>query len=136
MQYQVHLQIALSYFTCSSGTLMSYRVFIVLSSHLLWHCSSFIYNYPSHSVQFSSVAQSRPTVCNPMDCSMPGLLVHHQLLEFTKIMSIDSVMPSKPSHPLSSPSPPALSLSQHQGLFKRVNSSHEVAKVLEFQLQR
>ena len=83
----------------------------------------------------SSVAQSCPTLCDPMNCSTPVLPVHHQLPEFTKtrVHWVDDAI--KPSHPLSSPSPPALNLSQHQGLFKWVSSSHQVAKVLEFQLQ-
>ena len=85
--------------------------------------------------QFSSVTQLCPTVCNPMNCSMPGLLVHHQLLEFTPTRVHWVGDGIQPSHPLSSPSPPALNLSQHHGLFKWVNSSHQVARVLEFQLQ-
>ena len=86
-------------------------------------------------VQFSSVAQSCPTLCDPMNCSTPGLPVHHQLPEFT-LTYVHWVSDAiQPSHPLSSPSPPALNLSQHQGLFKWVSSSHQVAKVLEFQLQ-
>ena len=86
------------------------------------------------SVQFSSVAQSCPTLCNPMNCSTPGLPVHHQLPEFTQthIHRVGDAI--QLSHPLSSPSPPAPNPSQHQGLFQGVNSSHEVAKVLEFQL--
>ena len=86
------------------------------------------------TVQFSSVAQSRLTLCNPMDCSTPGLPVYHQLPEFTQthIHWVGDVI--QPSHPLSSPSPPAPNRSQPQGLFQWVNSSHEVAKVLEFQL--
>ena len=85
-------------------------------------------------LQFSSVTQSCPTLCDPMNHSMPGLPVHHQLPESTQthIHWVSDAI--QPSHPLSSPSPPALNLSQHQGLFKRVSSSHEVAKVLEFQL--
>ena len=87
------------------------------------------------SVQFSSITESCPTLCDPMDCSTPGLPVHHQLPEFTQthILSVRDAI--QPSHPLSSPSPPALNLSHHQGLFKWVSSSHQVAKVLEFQLQ-
>ena len=87
------------------------------------------------SVQFSSVAQSRLTLCNPVDCSMPGFPLHHHLLEFTQthVHWVGDAM--QPSHPLLSPSPPAFNLSQHQGLFKWVSSSHQVAKVLEFQLQ-
>ena len=87
------------------------------------------------SVQFSSVAQSCPTVCDPMDCSLPGLPVHCQLPEFTQTHVHWVSDAIQPSHPLSSPSPPAFSLSQHQGLCQWVSSSHQVAKVLEFQLQ-
>ena len=87
------------------------------------------------SVQFSSVAQSCPTLCNPMNRSMPGLPVHHQLPEFTQTHIHQVSDAIHPSHPLSSPSPPAPNPSQHQGLFQLVNFSHEVAKVLEFQLQ-
>ena len=83
------------------------------------------------SVQFSSVAQSCP-LCNPMNCSTPGLPVHHQLLELTQTHIHQVHDAIQPSHPLSSPSPPAPSPSQHQSLFQWVNSSHEVAKVLEF----
>ena len=87
------------------------------------------------SVQFSSVAQSCPTHCNPMNCSMSGLPVHHQLPEFTQTHVHQVSDAIQPSYPLSSPSPPSPNPSQHQGLFQWVNSSHEVAKVLEFQLQ-
>ena len=83
------------------------------------------------SVQFNSVAQSCPTLCDPMNRSMPGLPVCHQLPEFTQTHVSDAI---QPSHPLSSPFPPAFNLSQHQSLFQWVNSSHEVAKVLQFQL--
>ena len=85
--------------------------------------------------QFSSVIQSCPTLCNPMNCSMPGLPVHQQLLvsSQTHVHRVGDAI--QPSHPLSSPSPPALNLSQHRGLFKWVSSSYQVAKVLEFQLQ-
>ena len=86
-------------------------------------------------IQFSSVAQSCPTLCNPMNRSMPGLPVHHQLPEFTQthVHQVGDAIQS--SLPLSSPSPPAPNPSQHQGLFQWVNSSHEMTKVLEFQLQ-
>ena len=86
-------------------------------------------------VQFSSVAQSCPTLCNPMDCSMPDLPVHHQLPEFTQTHVHRVGDAIQPSHALSLLSPPALNPSQHQGLFTWVSSLHEVAKVLEFQLQ-
>ena len=88
-----------------------------------------------HSVQFSSVAQSCWTLCNPMDCSTPGFPVHHQLPELTQTHIHWAGEAIQPSHTLSSPSPPAFNLSQHQGLFKWVRSLHQVAKVLEFQLQ-
>ena len=85
--------------------------------------------------QFSSVAQSCPTLCDPMDCSMPGLPVDHQLLDLvqTHVHWVGDAI--QPSRRLSSPSPPAFNLSQHQGLFKWASSLHQVAKVLEFQLQ-
>ena len=76
--------------------------------------------HPSQSV--SSVPQSCPTLCNPTDCSTPGLPVHHQLLEFTQIHVHWVTDAIQPSHPLSSPSPPAFNLSQHQGLFQWVSS--------------
>ena len=87
------------------------------------------------SVQFSSVAQSTPTLCDPMNRSTPGLPVHYQLPEFTQTHVHRVGDAIQPSHPLSSPSPPAFNLSQHQGLFKWASSSHQLAKVLEFQLQ-
>ena len=85
------------------------------------------------SVQFSSVTQS--TLWDPMNRSTPGLPVHHQLLESaqTHVHWVGDAI--QPSHPLLSPSPPAFNLSQHRGLFQWVNSSHQVAKVLVFQLQ-
>ena len=69
-------------------------------------------------VQFSSVTQLSPALCDPMDCSTPGFPVHHQLPEFTQthVRRADDAI--QPSHPLLSPSPPALNVSQHQGLFK------------------
>ena len=86
------------------------------------------------SVQFSSVTQLCPTLCNPMDCSMPGLPVHHQLLESTQthVHWVNDAI--QPFHPLSSPSPPTFNLSQCQGLFRWVSSSHQMARVVEFQL--
>ena len=85
--------------------------------------------------QFSSVAQSCPTLRDPVDHSMPGLPVHHQLPESTQTHLHWVTDAIQPSHPLLSPSPSAFNLSQHQGLFKWVSSLHQVAKVLEFQLQ-
>jgi len=88
----------------------------------------------SGSVQFSSVAQSCPTLCDPMNHSTPGLPVHHQLPESTQTRVHWVSDTIQPSHPLSSASP-AFSLCQHQDLFKWVSSSYQVAEVLEFQLQ-
>jgi len=87
------------------------------------------------TVQLSSFVQSCLTLCNPMDCSMTGLPVHHQLLEFTQTHVHWVSDAIQPSHPLWTHSPPAFNFSQLQGLFKWVNSLHQVAKVLEFQLQ-
>ena len=86
------------------------------------------------SVQFSSIGQSCPTLCDPMNCSTPGLPVHHRLPEFTQTHVHRVSDAIQPSHPLSSPSPPAPNPSPHQSLFQWVNSSHQVAKVLESQL--
>jgi len=86
------------------------------------------------SDQFSSVTQSYPTPCNPMKCRTPGFPVHHKLPELAQThvhWFSDSI---EPSHCLPSPSPPAFNLSQHEGLFQWVSSSHQVAKVLELQL--
>ena len=82
------------------------------------------------SVQFSSVAQSCPTLCNPMNRSTPGLPVHHHLPELTQTHVHRVRDAIQPSHPRSTPSPPAPNPSQHQSLFQWVNSSHEVAQVL------
>ena len=87
------------------------------------------------SVQFSSVTQSCSALCNPIDCSTPGFPVHHQLLELAQIHIHWVGDAIQPSYPLSSLSPPAFNLSQNQGLSQWVRSSHQVAKVLEFQLQ-
>ena len=89
----------------------------------------------SVSQSVSSVTQSCLTLCDPMNRSTPGLPIHHKLPQFiqTHVHQVGDAI--QPSHPLSSPSPPASNPSQHQGLFQWVNSWHEVAKVLEFQLQ-
>ena len=85
------------------------------------------------SVQFSRSVVS--TLCYPMNRSTPGLAVNHQLMDSnqTHVNWVSDAI--QPSHPLPSPSPPALNLSKHRGLFKSVCSSHQVAKVLEFQIQ-
>ena len=99
--------------------------------HLLKNLPQFIVIH----TKLSSVTQSCPTLCNPMNCSTPGLPVHHELPEFTQTHVYWVGDAIQPSLLLSSPSPPALNLSQHQSLFQWVNSSHQVAKVLEVQLQ-
>ena len=86
-------------------------------------------------VQFSSVAQSCLTLCNPMDCSMPGLPVHPELPESIQTHDHRANDANQLYHPLLSSSSHALNLSQHQSLFRCVSSSHQVVKVLEFQLQ-
>ena len=95
----------------------------------LWHLQYLT------SVQFSSVTKSCRTRCDHMNRSTPGLPVHHQLPKSTQIHVHRVGDAIQSSHPLSAPSPPALNLSQHLGLFKWVSSLHQVAKVLEFQLQ-
>ena len=95
----------------------------------------FQYQMAKFNIQFSSVTQLCPTLCDPMNRSMPGLPVHHQLPESTQTHVHWVGDAIQPSHPLLSPSPPVLNFSQHQGLFKWVSSSPQVAKVLEFQLQ-
>ena len=92
------------------------------------------YRIPQNQFNSGSVAQSCPTLCDPMNYSTPGLPVQHQIPEFTQTHVHRVGDAIQPSHPLSSPSPPAHNPSQHQSLFQWVNSSHEVAKVLEFQL--
>ena len=86
-------------------------------------------------VTYSAIMEQCPTLCDPMNCSTPGLPVHHQLPEFiqTYIHRVSDAI--QPSHPLLSPFLPATNPSQHQSLFQWVNSSHQVAEVLEFQLQ-
>ena len=94
-----------------------------------------IWTWAERSVQFSSVALLCLTLWDITNHSIPGLPVHHQLQEFTQTHVHWVGDAIQPSSPLSSPSLPALNLSQHQGLFKWVSSLQEVAKVLEFQLQ-
>ena len=99
----------------------------VLLESILFKENTFL-DFTGLSVRFSSVAQSCLTLYNPMDCSTPGFPVHHQLLELaqTHVHWVSDAI--QPSHPLSSPSPAAFSLSQHQGLFQWVSSSYQVAK--------
>ena len=106
-------------------------IFICISMHWRFICVSLWLD----SVQFSSVVQLCPTLCDPMNCSMPGLPVHHQLPEFTQTHVHWVSDAIQLSHPLLSPSPPALNLSEHQGPVQWVSSSIQVAKVMELQLQ-
>ena len=94
----------------------------------------FMLVYFRSSVPCSSVTQPCPTLCNPTKCSTPGFPVHYQIPELqTHVHRVSDAI--QPSHPLLSPSPPAFNLSQHQGLFQWASSLHQVAKVLELQLQ-
>ena len=118
-------------FISGLSILLHWSVFMP-ALHCFDYCSfviSSLYIY-----QIRSVAQSCPTLCDPMNCGTPGLPVHHQLPEFTQTHVHRVGDAIQPSRPLLSPSPSAPSPSQHQILFQWVNSSHEVAKVLEFQL--
>ena len=123
---------------CFCSTLSNFSKMSVYFQYINFN-KSFLLNVMNDgkkgSIQSSSVTQSCPTLCDPMNCSTPGLPVHHQLPDFTQTHVHRVGDAIQPSHPLLSPSPPALNLSQQQGLFQWVNSSHEVAIVLEFQLQ-
>ena len=99
------------------------------------HRTHFLGTTPLRMVQFSSVTQSCLTLCDPMDCSTPGFPVHHQLPKLVQIHLHWVRDAIQPSHPLSSPFPSTFNLTQHQDLFKWVNSSLQMAKGLEFQLQ-
>ena len=101
-------------------------------SELITHSpgSDLVSPLPGGSDQIRSVTKSCPTLCYPMNRSMPGLPVHHQLPELTETHVHQVSDAIQPSHPLLSPSPPAPNPSQHQSLFQWVNSSHEVAKVV------
>ena len=101
-----------------------------------WQNTSVLLPWESHEHYqlVNSVTQLCLTLCNPMDCPTPGFPVHYQLLELaqTHVHQVSDAIQS--SHPLSSPSPPAFNLGQHQGLFQWVSSPHQVDKILEFQL--
>ena len=101
--------------------------------HTVQCCSLGLLGSANGFVSVSLVAQLCPTLCDPMDCSMPVFPVHHQLPELaqTHVQRVGDAI--QPSHPMSSPSWSAFNLSQHQGLFQWVSSSHQVAKVLELQ---
>ena len=118
--------VAISFFRGSSWLRDQTQVSRTVGRHFtIWATSS---------VLFSSVAQSYTILCDSMIRSTPGLPVHHQLPEFTQTHVHQVSDAIQPFHPLSSPSPPAPNPSQHQSLFQWVNSSHEVAKVLEIEL--
>ena len=123
---------------CSIQASLSFTISqsLLKSCPWMWCCLTISSSFALFSFvyvnQFSLVALSCLTLCSPMNHSTPGLPVHHQLQESnqTHVHWVGDAIQS--SHPLSSPSPPALNLSQHQGLFKWVSSSHQVAKLLEF----
>ena len=108
------------------------QVWVKKKTHCLSHFLSLKFLRPC---QFSSVAQSCLTICDPMSQSIPGFHVHHQLLELaqTHVHLVGNAI--QPSYTLSSPSPPTFNISQHQGLFQWVSSSQQGANTLEFQLQ-
>ena len=124
-------------FFCNMGVWLPFEVKVLLIIHTIWHLAFFSHNntenfFPYQFIKsflilhyscISSVTQSCPTLCDPMDCSIPDLPVHHQLLEFTQTHVHWVGDAIQLSHPLSSPSPPAFSLSQLQCLFKWVSSS-------------
>ena len=116
-----------NFFVCLSSILVDIKQLRSKQSVYVHMCIDY--------VQFSSVTQSCLTLCDPMNRSTPGLPVHHQLPESTQTHVHWVGDAIQPSYPLLSPSLPAFNLSQHQGLFQWVSSSHKVAKVLEFQLQ-
>ena len=106
-----------------------------MESHIFFVCLLFPSAYENCIYTIVVQSLSRAWLCNSMDCSKQGLPIPHHLPEFTQVHDHWVSDAIQPSHPLLSPSPPAPNPSQHQGLFKWVNSSHEVTKVLEFQLQ-
>ena len=121
---------------CSGEDISPFVKIVLLSvKHSIICSTTVVHIRNDSSLQFSSVTQSCPTLCDPMNRSTPGLPVHHPLLEFTQthVHGVNDAI--QPSHPLSSPSPPAPNPSQHQSLFQQVNSWHEMAKVLKFQPQ-
>ena len=134
----VYLSICVSHFFvhhcwgCWLGIIVSYFISLIRSKFII-QLHLLLYIVIISSV--SSDAQSCLTLWDPMDGSTLGLPVQHQLLELSQIYVHWVGDAIKPSYPPPSPSPPAFNLSQHQGLLHWVSSSHQVAKVLEFQLQ-
>jgi len=140
--WEVHSFQPQAQISTSEGTVseVSATVTCVVPTKALSH--SFRYHHhhrtqrrPPHSAKFSSVTQSCPTLCDPMDCSMPSFPIHHQLPDLAQTHALWVGDTIQPSHPLSSPSPLAFNLSQHQGLFQWASSSYKVAQVLKLQLQ-
>ena len=129
---RINLQLKQVRSSCNYSTKSNMKKMLAIKGKVK-QCHHFTW-WEVSSVQFNSVAQSCPTLCDPMNRSTPGLPVHNQLPEFTQTHVHWVSDAIQPSHPLSSPSPPAPNPSQHQSLFQWVNSLHEVAKVLEFQL--
>ena len=129
-----------NHYVCGLFTTLLWRIFWVKSQVLLPNNVLFcFYHSKFHDyvriIQFSQFSHSVVSdSCDPMDCSTPGFPVHHQLPELTQTHVHWVGDAIQPSHPLSSPSPPTFNWSQHQGLFQWVSSSHQMAKVLEFQL--
>ena len=115
---------------CRQILILPWRIWFILGGGNQDSLRKFLFSFSSVQFSCSVVSDS----LRPMNRSTPGLPVHHQLLEFTETHVHRVSDAIQPSHPLSSPSPPAPSPSQHQSLFQWVNSSHEVSKVLEFQL--
>ena len=127
-EFSAHIH---SYFLTNEGYTGLETNCYFITGKIIWENGIWILK----SGQFGSVAQSCPPLRDPMNRSTPGLPVHHQLPESTQTHVHRVGDAIQPSHPLSSPSPLALNLSQHQCLFKWVSSPHQVAKVLEFHLQ-
>ena len=129
-------QTRLNWTELSLGTILAYLMSTSSTEEQFLRLLLFFkVSYSLCSLHFISVAKLYPTLCDLMDCSTPGFPVLHELPELaqTHVHWVGDAV--QPSHPLSSHFPPAFNLSQHQGLFQGVSSSHQVAKVLEFQLQ-
>ena len=116
-------------------SLLLHNVHLDISRTFSFHKWNYYEYFYKFCMQFSSVTQLCPILCNPVNCSTPGLPVHHQHPESTQTHVHPVSDAIQPSCPPLSPSPPAPNPSQHYGLLQWVNSSHEVAKVLKFQLQ-
>ena len=132
IKVKLKLEVASAYIALHSLTI--FFLWIGLGKNVFAYNYGFLISYIL-SVQFSSVAQSCLTLCDPRDCSMPGFPIHHQLPEPTQthVHCIGDAI--QPSHSLSSTSPPMFNLSKHQGFFRQVRSWHRLDKILEFWLQ-